>query len=165
MGLQRPKNLRFWITILLAGGGGVTIAIAEAGGLIQSTVVFKGLGIAGVLYVIAGVLILPYLKLKISDSGFRYTNHLGETYEVQWSRVTEISLFKEYGELEWLIKTKDCGGVFICENELLYRRRLCNGACKHLSGFSLSTLQEAIRSSLDGAWTCFRLASNSTGGE
>lgn len=165
MRLQRPKNLEFWITALLAGGGGVILAIAEARGFVQSTVVLKVIGTIGVLYVTSAVLILPYLKLKILDSGFRYTNHVGETCEIQWSRVSEISLFKENGELEWLIKSTDCDSLFICENELLYRRRLCNGACEHLTGFSLSTLQEAIGSKSDGAWTCFRFTSNAPGGE
>ncbi|KQZ31796.1 hypothetical protein [Duganella sp. Root1480D1] len=154
--MSRSKNRRFWLVSVLAAVGGIAIAIGEERGIIQGNFVLKVLGFLGAVYFLAGAVIIPYFKLRMLQGGFRlYTPSV--TFDIRWECVTEISVFKEDGALEWLIKTTQSDSVFICDDEYLYRNRLRKGAIAHLNGFSDALLQVAVESPSDGAWTCFKV--------
>ncbi|WP_090437265.1 hypothetical protein [Duganella sp. CF458] len=154
--MSRSKNRRFWLVSVLAAVGGIAIAIGEERGIIQGNFVLKVLGVLGAAYFLAGAVIIPYLKLRMLQGGFRlYTPSV--TFDIRWECVTEISVFKEDGALEWLIKTTQSDSVFICDDEHLYRNRLRKGAIAHLNGFSDALFQVAVESPADGAWICFKV--------
>lgn len=155
--MSRPRNQGFWIVTALAAASGVAIAILVERGIVHSNTVFRVVGVLGALYFLSGVVIIPYLKLKMFQGGFRlYTQSV--TSEIRWDCVTEVSVYKEDGALEWWIKTRHGDNVFICNDEYLYRSRLRKGAISYLNGFNEAVLQTAINSPDGGAWTCFKVA-------
>jgi len=155
--MSRPNNQGFWIVTALAAASGISIAIGEERGIFHANTVLKVLGVFGAVYFLSGAVIIPYLKLRMFKGGFRlYAPSVAS--EIRWECVTEVSVYKEDGALEWWIKTKHGDNVFICDDEYLYRSRLRKGAISYLNGFDEALLQTAINSPNDGAWTCFKVA-------
>lgn len=153
----RPNNQRFLIVTALAAASGILIAIGEERGIVHANTVLTVLGGLGAVYFLSGAVIIPYLKLRMFQGGFRLYAP-SATSEIRWECVAEVSVYKEHGALEWWIKTKHGDSVFICDDEYLYRSRMRKGAISYLNGFNEALLQAAINSPNDGAWTCFKVA-------
>jgi hypothetical protein len=155
--MRKLKNLGFWITVLLCGAAGVGIGIAETEiGLTHATLVFQMLGLFGVIYFVTAGFIMPFRYLKVTAGGFILSTP--DTHKkVQWVDVTEILVFKEGRQLEWMIKTKQSDLICIMDYEELYRRRLRKGAKSHLHGFDDAAFQEAVDSRVDGSWKCYSI--------